>query len=272
MKKVLAFCILLNLPFLIAFSQSDANNKFRFGLRVAAEPCWLRSNDLKRVEPSGPILGTGFGLVLDWKISDVASFSSGIGGDFEGGKQDFKDTVFYVFDIDDNIKQFSDVTNAEANDVSTYMLLSRKLKTTSVTIPLTLKLSTREIGGIRYFGQFGLNLGWLVKLRSTDEVKAVSVKGVNKGYAAETLEDVNPYFGTIPIRIGLNAGIGGEYRLSGTTAIYCSVDYIHQFINTFVENTKYYSNKISGSPKTLSDAAKMTAYGSGIQINVGVLF
>ncbi|MFN6037503.1 MAG: hypothetical protein ACK452_03475 [Bacteroidota bacterium] len=271
MKKILLVCILFIFSLSVLKTQTNNSGNFRFGLRVAAQPCWLRSNDVKRVKPSGAVFGTGFGLVMDWRINDVASFSTGIGGDFEGGNQDFIDTAYYVFDKDDNIMKFEDVTSVNSNNVSTYMLLSRKLKTTSVTIPLTLKLSTKEIGSVRYFGQFGLNIGWIVKMRSTDQVKSVYVKGVDRLYAEETLEDVNPYYGTIPVRLGLNAGIGGEYRLSGSTSVFCSVNYLHQFINSFVENTKYYANKKDSNNK-LTDAAKLSAYGSGVQINLGIMF
>ena len=277
MKKILLFLlglVSINDKYL-AQSNGLANSSlknYRFGLRIAGQPSWLRSNDEKRVEPSGAVFGWGFGLTMDCKLTEVASISTGIGGDFEGGKQNFNDTVFYCTNVDDEIVKFETVDSLSSKDFSTFMLLSRKLKTSAVTIPITLKLSTKEIQGMRYFGQFGLNISYFTKMRSTDEVKIVYNKGVDNGFRTETISDVNPYVGVIPIRLGLNAGAGVEYRLSGSTSAYASVNYLHQFINNFVEKTNHYANLKSGTPPKLSDQAKMSAYGTCIQINVGVLF
>ena len=272
MKKLITVIILVHLSFSAVLSQSE--DKFRFGLGVTAQPSWLRSNDTKRVDPSGAVFGSGFGLVFDYKLKEHLSIFSGIGGDFEGGWQDFKDTVYYVVNSDDEIQPFENQF-VDSSIVSTYMLQRRKLRTTAISIPIILKMSLDEMKGVKYFGQFGMNLGYLVKTRSTDEVKQVYVNGADKGYTEETLTDFNPFDGTIPIRMGLNVGIGGEYKLKGTSSLFCSINYVHQFINTFKESTDYYANKISKNSsgvKVLTDRAKMTAYGSAIQINFGIFF
>lgn len=272
MKKLFPTILVLNL-LAIGLNAQNSSDKFRFGLRVSAQPSWLRSNDIKKIEPSGAVFGSGFGLVMDWKINDVASFSTGIGGDFEGGKQKFVDTTFYVVNKDDEIIEFpSDTSSYYAN--SAYMLTERKLKTTAINIPLVLKLSTNEIKNFKYFGQFGLDLGILLKLRSTDQVKTIMDNGVPISYKEEELTDVNPYQGTIPVRLGLNVGAGAEYRLTGSTSAFATINYVHQFINTFVADTKYYaeSYSTSGNKLIFSDRAKQSAFGSAIQINLGILF
>lgn len=281
MKKLVAIFLIFSFFSNGIYSQvatgsgnTSGNNmkNFRFGLRLAGQPSWLRSNDEKRVEPAGSVFGWGFGLNMEWKLSDVASLATGIGGDFEGGKQKFNDTVYYATNVDDEIVKFESVDSLTNKAYSTFMLLDRRLKTSAVTIPITLKLSTKEIAGMKYFGQFGINLSYFTKMRATDEVKIVYNKGVSDNFRSESISDVNPYVGVIPIRVGLNAGAGVEYRLSGSTSAFASINYVHQFINTFVEKTNHYANEISGTRPKLTNQAKMSAYGTCVQINVGVLF
>ena len=64
MKKILLFLlglVSINDKYL-AQSNGLANSSlknYRFGLRIAGQPSWLRSNDEKRVEPSGSVFGWG---------------------------------------------------------------------------------------------------------------------------------------------------------------------------------------------------------------------
>jgi hypothetical protein len=273
MKKLPLFLAFIFAVTLFTNAQGDASKKFRFGLRIAPEPAWLRSNDKKKIDPTGAVFGFGFGLNMEFRLTDVVNFSTGIGGDFEGGKQDFLDSTYYTVDKDDVIQKFEDVDSLTNTSYSTYMLQSRKLKTTALTIPLTLKLMTKEIGGMKYFGQFGVNVGYLLKMRATDQVKTVYKKGVYQSYKEEELTDVNPYVGTIPIRMGLNVGFGAEYRLSGSTSAFASINYVHQFFNSFVQQSKYYANEFTTTtPIKLTDKAKQSALGTALQINLGILF
>jgi hypothetical protein len=272
MKKILTLTCLLMCLNIFMTAQDDASKKFRFGLKITPEPTWLRSNSKKKVEPAGSIFGFGFGLITEFKLTDVASFSTGIGGDFEGGKQNFLDTTYYAIDADDEILKFEDVASFDSSIYSVYMLTGRKLKTTTINIPITLKLMTKEIGGMKYYGVFGINLGWLTKMRSTDDVKTVYEKGVYKGYVAAENTDVNPYHGTIPFRTALNVGFGTEFRMSGSTSLFASVNYIHQFFNSFLSDSKYYAEKLNPLTGKMEDKGTMSAIGSSVQINMGVMF
>ena len=257
--------------FISVFSLFSQDSKFRFGLRIAGQPSWLRSNNLNKVSPDGTVFGWGFGLVMDWRLTDVAYFSTGIGGDFEGGFQKFGDSLFYVVDKEDNIIEYNNVSLNSSNN-STFMLQRRELQTTCVTIPLILKLCTKEIGGFKYFGEFGGSLGFLVKTRATDEVQTIFKNGVFQSYLPNTREDVNPYNATIPIRLGLNVGIGTEYTLSGSTNAFASINYIHQFFNTYWESSDYYARYIRSNNSKLETNGYLSAYSSCVQINLGIMF
>src|ERR1700740_3355 len=91
MKKLLlvASGILFISRSLTAQEDPNFDKKFRFGLRVAAQPTWLSSND-NNTKKNGVGFGTGFGLVTEFKLSDIIHFSTGIGGDFETGKLSYR--------------------------------------------------------------------------------------------------------------------------------------------------------------------------------------
>ena len=166
MKKIL---LLVSSTLLLANSffaqESDDDKKFRLGLKVAAQPTWFSSKD-NNTTRSSTGFGFGFGLAMEFRLSKTAYFVTGIGGDFESGGIKYKYeplavtpyAVGYVLNGSNEIKELKDGTTAtdlvQAGDVQYNGLYERKIKTTHVTIPLALKMMTKEIGGFKYFGVF----------------------------------------------------------------------------------------------------------------------
>ena len=172
MKKILLL-VSSSLLLVNSFNAQDteADKKFRFGLRVTPTPTWLRSADTKSVEKTGAKFGFGFGLQTEFRINSTASFVTGIGGDFLGGKQTYKNSQGYVLNKDNGYvdSKESDLTlGAQSFTVSSntnkfYEIKSRSVKATYVTIPVLLKLMTKDISGLKYFGMFGENIEQLMK-------------------------------------------------------------------------------------------------------------
>ncbi len=271
MKKILSLFIVTVVVAQTSFAQ-DADKKFRFGLRVAAQPTWLRSDDVKNYANSGTKFGFGFGLNAEFKLTSAVSFSTGIGGDFIGGSQEYKtDNTTLGYAVDKAGSYVEIDKNWAANGSKFYSIQSRKVKTTYVTIPLTLKMMTNEISGLKYFGVFGGNLGILTKARAEDQVTLVSGSLPTAG----TNSDMNIYHDCIPVKAELNVGIGTEYRLSGTTSAFLSINYIRGFTNLYRGTSKFlvtdfpntYVNQISPPM-----GAKQGALGDMVQINIGILF
>lgn len=286
MKKIL---LIVSSTLLLAnsfFAQDDADKKFRFGLRVAPTPTWLRSNDPKLVEKSSTKFGFGFGLQCEIRINSTASFVTGIGGDFLGGKQSYKNGQGYILDKNNEYVDSKDggfgqgvtgLYNSTNNGNKFYEIKSRSVKTTYVTIPVMLKLMTKDISGFKYFGQFGGNIAIQTKFRATDELTELKYNAVTNQYetnGAVTVSDMRPDGDLVPFHVGLNAGIGAEYNLSGSTSVFFSINYLRGFVNQYQRTSDIIVDKIKDNINagTVPAKSKQSAMCDGIQINVGILF
>jgi opacity protein-like surface antigen len=296
MKKIF---LIVSSTLLLASSilaQDAVDKKIRFGLRVAPTPTWLRSNDLKSVEKGGAKFGLGFGLQVEFRINSTASFVTGVGGDFLGGKQNYNYDQGYVLskdgeyvdsktiDFTQSAQQIHD--EAALNGNKFYELKSRSIKATYITIPVLLKLMTKDIAGLKYFGIFGGNIGIQSKFKATDEISELATTGTgtntvyNTGTSSIKIDEMRPSGDLIPLNIGLNAGIGAEYNLSGSTSIFLSINYMRGFINQYQKNSDIMVDKMKDNINNTNNIgnaeepirSKQSAFSDGIQINIGVLF
>ena len=167
MKKIL---LIVSSTLLLANSflaqEADDDKKFRLGLKVAGQPTWFSSNQGGTTKLSTGF-GFGFGLAMEFRLSKTAYFVTGIGGDFESGSVKYKFDpdpykllgltsagtnydVGYLQDGSGNMKELKDGVNIadyiESGDTYYGGITERKIKTTHVTIPLALKMMTKEIG------------------------------------------------------------------------------------------------------------------------------
>lgn len=287
MKKIL---LLVSSTLLLAnsfFAQEASDKKFRFGLRVTPTPTWLRSTDTKVVGGGGAKFGFGFGLQTEFRINSTASFVTGIGGDFLGGKQNYKNGQGYVLTKNGEYTE-SEKTNFEGgatnvflnntNNDKFYVLKTRSVKTTYVTIPILLKLMTKDISGFKYFGMFGGNIAVQTKYRASDEIMELTYDPSGTGSYIDgpttTITDMKPKGDLIPINIGLNVGLGLEYNLAGSTSVFLSINYLRGFINQYQSSSEIIVDKIKENinTNTKPSRSKQSAFSDGIQINIGVLF
>ncbi len=286
MKKIL---LLVSSTLLLAnsfFAQDDADKKFRFGLRVSPTPTWLRSTDTKFVEKGGTKFGFGFGLQTEFRINSTASFVTGIGGDFLGGKQTYKNGQGYALNKDGAYIESANVPYQKgANGLNSsntsldkyYVIKSRSVKATYVTIPVLLKLMTKDISGLKYFGMFGGNIAIQTKFKATDEITELVYDSPTNTYidgSSSSITDMKPKGDLIPFNVGLNVGLGAEYNLSGSTSMFFSINYLRGFINQYQGTSDIMVDKIKESINTgvSPSMSKQSAFSDGIQINIGVLF
>lgn len=286
MKKIL---LLVSSSLLLAnsfFAQDDADKKFRFGLKISPTPTWLRSTDTKVVEKGGTKFGFGFGLQTEFRINNTASFVTGIGGDFLGGKQNYKNGQGYVLTKDGEYIDSKDIDfqkganglNSSNNSLNRfYVIKSRSIKATYVTLPVLLKLMTKDISGFKYFGLFGGNIAIQTKFKATDEVTELIYDSPTNTYidgSSTSFSDMKPKGDLIPFNVGLNVGLGAEYNLSGSTSVFFSINYLRGFINQYQGTSEILVDKMKESINTgvTPSKSKQSALSDGLQINVGVLF
>jgi len=273
----------LSLIFLLSqgFAQTtNIDKKWRFGLRVTPQSVWLLSSDKNNIA-DGRNLNSGFGLNVEYRFSNVAAILWGVGGDLEGGKYTFKNdpagnyVVKYLRDAD----EFVTPDNASSTRVE-YTLKSRTVKTTHVTIPVILKLNTAEYSGFKYFGMFGLEAGIRVKATADDtyfDVRKVDPVTKNLTSVATDVEekDINIADETalLPVRLGLNAGVGTEYRLGGTTSLFLSINFFRSFTNLMAKTSDYayYRSEVANGTTTYS-YIRQNLKQSALRLTIGVMF
>jgi len=272
-------------------SDSTSDSKVRFGLRINPQPSWYSSSDKNNLS-DGAVFGYGFGLNIEYRFSNVVSLLTGIGGDFEGGKIKFRNDannsyqVCYFKDEADNFIQPKN--NSAANELkkagnTVYLLKDRKINTSFVTLPVILKLSTKEINGMKYYGLFGAEIGFRLKAKATDGYyearKYLSDSTYEKMLISSEKDiDIGKDASLVPIRIGLNVGAGIEYRLVGSTSFFASVNFFNSFTNAMRNDSKflmYNWQVIDGARGATPVNYKMvsqTLLQKAIRINLGFMF
>lgn len=286
MKKILLLVSSISLLAngLIAQDNTSTENEqktFRFGLKISPTPTWLRSNELNYIKNDGVKLGFGFGLQTEFAINSTASFVTGLGGDFLGGKQTYLKGQGYVLTKDNEYTESknTDFTKdlTTATDKKFYEINSRTTKISYVTIPVMLKLMTKDISHFKYFGMFGGNIAVQTKFRVTDEITELRHNGSTYSeFGKSNITEMRPDGDLIPVNIGLNAGIGAEYNLSGSTSVFLSLNYLRGFINQYQNTSEIMVDQIrenlNNNPKTTPKSSKQSALSDGIQLNIGILF
>lgn len=273
-----------------AATEAKAENfdkKFRFGIRGTPQPTWYKSDNTSS-KGAGSYFGFGFGLIMEFRLSNIVHFSTGIGGDFEGGTISYRnDASFQAREVINNenelVKAKEGIDQNEYNlkgGNTLFVLKERKFKSTMVTIPLLLKMMTNEYSGFRYFGIFGGEIGVRAGLKGSDTFYS-GVKAVNTAAGTTTvqvaegdLKSDNLLLGKdasfIPMRVGMNLGLGFEYRIAGSTSLVFSANYFQSFTNLMQKNSDYITKDAVGSNTftSFNQSYLMRA----VRINIGILF
>lgn len=273
MKKVFLFA-LAAFTLTVAKSQDDSDKNFRFGLKIVPGIQWMKVDDARRFESGGSVMGFGYGLMTEFKLAGAAWLSTGVQVDYDRGKVSFTDTAMYLHNNSDGMLPVEDmdISNpSSTNGYDVYWLRERKYKSTCLTIPLNLRLKTKEIGYLTYYGQFGLNTSIHLKTKADDMVNKFnsgSGNGFNPTQEENNDLNINKEMGFV--KFGLNIGAGAEYNLSGSTSILFGVNFLQGFSNS-VKGTSEYNIDVAKS-STSYVAQKQKFVGSAIGLTVAVLF
>lgn len=265
--------------------QSEFDKKFRFGIRATPQPTWFKSDNVNS-KAAGANFGFGFGLIMEFKLSKIVHFSTGIGGDFEGGYINYRNEAdFNVNAVLNNEGQYVVIKDGNisdeikfANGNTQVIMKDRQFKSTFVTIPIMLKMMTEEYGGARYFAMFGGELGIRAGLKANDSYIS-GIKSTVSGTTTTTAFvpdadlsiskiDISKDGSLVPMRLGMNLGLGTEYRLGGSTSLLFSLNYFQSFTNLMQKESEYLVKATSTDSKELNQGYFMRA----IRINVGLLF
>ncbi len=248
MKNILRILFMgaIMFPF-VTYGQSAADKKVQAGLTFNAGANFLSPSSNKiEVNGGGSVLSIGLNLHSALKSSQNLAIATGL--EFDFGKNNYgpnsSDGSSYTFV--DYLQDDVILTNEEAANADTYetmQLVSRKVSTTKLTIPLMLLFRTNFIGDFRYFGKFGIRNSFLLSHSIDDEGMATTL-GIPNGTNVSTSLMRSPgemfiYNGSI----GLSAG--AEWNFVGSTCLVLEAGYYYgitpYFLNRKEANRTMYN-------------------------------
>lgn len=168
--------------------------------------------DTDGYEGKGAKIGFGWGFIAEFNFTENHSIGTGFNMLFNGGKLAFPSTM---------------------GETSGTMNRIYSLK--FIEVPLTLKMRTNDINGIKYFGRIGLGTGFKIGAKKEDEFTSID--------GEVTKSPKNNYADAALIREALIVGLGGEYEIAQGPKLGLELTFNNGFTNIIKEkNVKATSN------------------------------
>ncbi len=180
-KNILISALLIFSSFLVQ-AQEESIKSFRLGLTAHPTFGWIKS-DIQGIKSNGLRAGFSYGVLGDFDFAQNYAFS----------------TALKLTTINGQTK--SELT-ASSGEQQIYKLQY-------IEIPLKLKLSTNETNGLKFFGEFGLGNGFIVRAKQ-------DIKLANN---SSSISDKDIYSETSFYRASLIIGAGAEFKVGEKTAL-----------------------------------------------------
>jgi hypothetical protein len=210
-----------------------ADGKHRFGLHVTPNFSWV-SPETRLLNTASGGFGYGYGLLIERRIGSNYFFSTGLNFN----------QLEYNSGIDSTIFKLPNGNPLVSYDPNyTYRVQYAEL-------PLSMKMRTNQIGALRIYGQFGVNVGFLMRARAAvtnvpavfdpEEFFFINRTNDYRFPGDNTVDDRVNFF-----RASVLIGAGIEYLLSGDTHLTLGL----RFDNPFTDS--YRGDKLNGRVPTL---------------------
>ena len=144
-----------------------------------------------------------------------------------------------------------------------------------------LKLKTKEIGSLVYFGEFGINSSIRWKASADDKLQVINDANIANAYteslgATDSKTKVTITKDMNVINESLKFGFGAEMNLSGSTSLTFGLDYSLGFTSATKSPSDYLGKRTNPATYSYSsnDVSKMPQIlkSNAIVLTVGVLF
>ncbi|MCW3084307.1 MAG: hypothetical protein JWP12_1673 [Bacteroidetes bacterium] len=299
MKKIFTITALV-FATTVASAQDDAASKnVRFGLMLTPSVDWYKSGE-KLIEKNGASAKFGGGLSIEFRLTNVASLVTGAQVNMAGGKVKYNNNVtgnpstsyvtYYYNNSDDVIAPYNSAdgeinayraahplsTEADKSSAggkyTNYLLNERKYQLTYITIPVALKLKTKEIGALKYYGMIGVNSSIRVGAKATDQVQTYGTGGIYNLGTPGTVSKIDIKKDVGLFNEALNVGLGVEWNLSGSTSLVIGANYMLGFTNVAKDKSDYLRKQTD--PYTNGDGTELpqNLKSNSICLTIGVLF
>ena len=201
MRKIFTIIIILSVS--TTFAQQKP---FQFGFKGSVNMGWFGSDE-EGYNNEGVNFGGSWGFAADIFIMDNYSITTG----------------FDVLYLNSTIKY----PDQKPHEILTVMIpgqTTRKYKTKYIELPVILTMKTNQIGKVRYFGQIGFGLGFLLSAKAEDSFNANDID-------MKTSESSNVYEDVRFTRESLIIGLGAEVPVQGSTYLRFGLKYDNAFVN-----------------------------------------
>jgi hypothetical protein len=206
---------------------SFAQNSFRFGLKGASNFGWLSGTD-KTIENDGTTVGFAYGLMGEYAINSTYGLHAEL----------LLSQVNSKFNLTSEQSFVNDINNTKISS------LNYKYTIQYIEIPMSMKLNTKEIGNLVYFGNFGFSPGFALNARAS----------ITSGDIPQSIKDLDPTNYRVNddegddftldnfddkvflFRFPLIIGGGVEYRMAGSTSLQAGVRFANTFTDMFVKD------------------------------------
>lgn len=238
MKKLITFLCLIGL---ISYT---ASAQIKLGLKIAPQITYV-STESKGISSTGTKFNIPYGLMLDYYFSENYAFA----------------TEFSIAGYSGNLKALDLIVSRNGN-TATVQDVSYTYNLRFISVPLMLRMRTKEIGYLRYYAEFGLDNNFLIKNTADISCSEFSLTDVNVNNPDKldeyTLKTSNSPSQSLTDNVSF-------YR--GALVIGAGVQY-NVFSNTMLVGGLRYNNAFTNFTEEANWKSKL----HGISLNIGVLF
>ena len=208
MKKSILFAVLL---MALSLSASAQYNGFAFGVKLGPAFDWAGSKT-NTIQNEGTRMGFRMGLMAEYYFAENYAITTGLNVNYLRNHYSYQDMRAFAVDT-----------------VSVYHLgsVDRYYKGTTFEIPVALKMVTEEFGPFSFFAQVGASVGYSRKDLAKDDF--VVANDATMQLVDDDYVSVRAQYN--PLHIGLNAAIGGQFIIKGSTRAFADFFYSRDILN-----------------------------------------
>jgi Outer membrane protein beta-barrel domain len=276
MRKILIVGLI---GFLATNMAAQEGGKWRFGLKTTPSLNWYKP-DGKIIAGNGVVPKIGGGLILEYKLANIISVQTGLQIDLAGGSVKYNNGTnlsapnsnsvsYYYNNVNEEIVEYDPTLSGASH--THFQLNERRYSTTYVTLPVSFKMKTKEIGSFTYYGQFGINNSFRWKATVEDQLQ--SITGMTTLGTSETKSKIDVTKDMSFYTASLNMGLGTEMNLSGSTSLTFGLNYSLGFMNSVKKDSKYLERKaIDGAGAAVYSDMPQVLKSNAVVLLIGVLF
>lgn len=201
MRKIITLILILSVS--TVFAQ---HKPFQFGFKGGANIGWFTSDE-DGYNNEGTNFGGSWGFAADIYLMDNYSITTG----------------FDVLYLNGTIS-YPDQKPHENNAIMVPGRSTRKYKTKYIELPVILTMKTNLMGKVRYFGQIGFGLGFLLSAKAEENF-------VPDDGSSHQSDSFNAYEDVRFTRESLILGAGVELPIQGSTYLRFGLKYDNAFVN-----------------------------------------